>query len=190
MILILSWHYFDIILISSSDCWYIFRMPATVTFWYYHDILRFWGFDIIMIWFWYVFHMPAYGNILMLSWYFDILRSWYYHDTIFMFSNDGWYILRRSVYCDILIFWDFDIIMIIIYQRIVDRTFTLHFVVIFWYCRDILILASNCKHVSRMPSQIHIFILSWCFKIIVLSWYFKIIKIKTIIITSMCCLVL
>ena len=154
---------------------------------WYFDILRFWyNHDMIMILSndcWYIFHMPAYS---------DILIFWYYHDTIFIFSNDGWYIFRMPVYGDILIFWDFDIIMIIIwyYQMIVDRIFALHFMVIFWYYRDILILANSCKHVSRMPSQIRIFILSWCFKIIVLSWYFKIIKIKTIIITNMCCLVL
>ena len=81
---ILSW-YFEILILSWWILFWYYQMivdisfvcQLTVIFWYYRDILRLWYYhDMILILSndcWCVFRMPAYGDILMLSWYyFDI----------------------------------------------------------------------------------------------------------------------
>ena len=109
-----------------------------------------WYFDIIMIFYWYyqmVFDISFINHIMVIF--------WYYHD-ILIFNNKAMMVAEYQNIKSTVRFWEFDIIMIFWYFQIIfDTSSVCHLAVIFCYCRDILRF-----------------------------------KIKTIIITNVCCCLL
>ena len=155
--------------------WYFDIFKSTLRFWYDRD-------NLILSW------TVGYQNMK------PTLRFWYYHDIL-------------------ILSWYFDIIMIFYwyYQMVFDISFINHIMVIFWYYHDILIFKNKAMMVAEYQN-IKSTVRFWEFDIIMIFWYFQInfdtslvchlavifcychdilrFKIKTIIITNVCCLVL